>query len=141
MTSDDVALLQTEIDLLKKSLFLVGKEAQDMFEQVAKNQVRAWVGQAILEHAGTTTKARETYLTQLFSELKKLPSMHLEIAIEPTYELLTQIQQWLHRELNTSFILELEYNPTLIGGAVITYQGKYHDGSLKTQLEEVYAQL
>lgn len=138
ITSDDVALLQSEIDTLKKSLFTVG---EDGFDAAAKTQVRAWVGQAVSDQGGSTIKSRESYLIQLAGELKKLPVIHLSIAVEPTYETLNNIHAWLLRELNSNFILELEYDPGLIGGAIITYQGKYHDGSLKTQLEEVYAQL
>jgi F0F1-type ATP synthase delta subunit len=133
-TSRDVALLRQEIQALQTSLFKVKGET---FEKVLKTQVRAsvaeWISTTLEKYEGK----KEKFLEDLLKEIEALPMIQVEIAFEPSQEALEQIHAWAVEQVGQNALIDVSIQPDLLGGATISYQGKYFDGSLKENLQEL----
>ena len=135
-TTDDVLTLQKELEALTKYLFSTKK---DTFETALQEEVRAWVADVVRAQGGTTAATRKKFLDELNAQLKKLPAVQLTLAFQPTQKNIDVIHNWLHSQLQQPHVLHLVYDPSVVGGAVISYQGRYHDASLKKVIEETHA--
>ncbi|HET9946440.1 MAG TPA: F0F1 ATP synthase subunit delta [Patescibacteria group bacterium] len=78
-------------------------------------------------------KALYEFLKTILSQIKTLPIVSLTLAIEPTHHMIDAISQ----AINQPSLIDIDVNPSLIGGAIVAYQGKYSDKSLKKTLENV----
>lgn len=140
-TLDDLHLLKSEIDTLLSALFQTDNTA---FKAVMDTKLQRNLGNAltkVLTDANVSLTDQET-LQKYFSGLKEfiatLPIVQLTLAYHPTNEQIEQLSDWLRRETGQMVILELRFDKRLLGGAVIVYNGKYQDLSLKTKLDRVY---
>lgn len=66
--------------------------------------------------------------------LKSLDLINVTLAIEPTQSIIEIISNFFKKSLNREILLDLSYDPNLIGGAVFIYNGKYLDLSISNQL-------
>jgi F0F1-type ATP synthase delta subunit len=132
ITTQDAALLKQEIGLLQDSTY---KTKADAFAETLKTQVRQWVADAIEAELHTEKIAPDKYLSGLLDELKKNASIQMNIAFEPTRQNIEKIHDWLFRQLGIPVVLDLVYDPQVIAGAKLAYNGKYYDFSLGKQLE------
>jgi hypothetical protein len=130
ITTQDAALLKQEIEALQNSAY---KTKKDAFKVTLNTQVRKWVADAI-EAELTQEISPEKYLLGLLDELKKNASVQIGIAFEPSRQNIEKIHDWLFRELGVPVLLDVTYDPTVIAGTKIAYNGKYYDFSLGKQL-------
>lgn len=80
----------------------------------------------------------EGFLNDLKNEARKLKVIKLEIAFDPPDETISNIFDWISRNMGKGIILDITSNPSLIGGAIITFEGKYKDLSLKKRFEDIF---
>lgn len=80
--------------------------------------------------------ALQKTLSETKKELQKLPLVKLELAIEPTRELMAAIAGWFSVSLPQKYILDVQVNKVLIGALSITVNGKYKDYSVKKRLAD-----
>lgn len=80
----------------------------------------------------------ERYLLELKKQLLNLPVVKLSLAIEPPSDLLERIVLWVRSKMEAGTILEIVIDEGVIGGAIITFNGRYQDFSLKKSLEKVF---
>lgn len=123
LTKRDSNILIDELDMLKKSLFKTDPKA---FEEVLNKNVRKKVADVILFYVGkgTDKKALIEYLDEKF---RKLPSLSLTIAFDPTTQVLERIAAWV-RQNKGEVVLELKVDRDIVCGAVVTFGGKFYDG-------------
>jgi F0F1-type ATP synthase delta subunit len=137
VTNSDASLLRQELELLQAALFKV-KEGN--FDEVLKEQIRAWVAEELRAEFAKPEVKKEKALEEMLTQLKELPTVQLTLAFEPTQHNLGHIHEWLIRTLGTHVLVDVLYQPNMIGGAAVSYQGKYFDGSLAQKLEDYYTQ-
>lgn len=132
-TRKDSEILLSEIDGVIESAYKVSPEAMEKF---LKEGVRSDVAELFRK-----AKASEAnflgFLKSLRQILIDLKEVQLTLAFEPTEELIDDIYKWFKTNLNTSFVINFNYEPNLIGGAQIAYQGKFYEYSLRKELEQV----
>ena len=134
-TTAEQDLLQQELILLSDALFKTPKKLAEVRQQ----QVRAWVDAALATTLQQPAPQAAKALDAILQTLHKLPVVKLVIAFEPTPAYLRQLHDQLLQLGNTDFqhgvLLDLEFAPESLGGASITYQGRYLDFTLRSQLE------
>lgn len=134
-TKDDLNTFRAEIDLLKDSLF----EKQKNLDYTLANSVRSSVSQAIKTDLSSASLSPENYFNGLLAELDQLKILQLTLAFEPPPKSITRLSDWVAANLGPGLILDLQFDPTILGGALIAYQGKYHDYSLKSALDRDFS--
>lgn len=124
-TSEDRQALLVEIGELRACLF----EPKQDLEDVLQSDVRAWVAEIIRNKMQNGAKLDE-YLSELENELNKMEEVKVALAIEPTERIIALAHQQISAKAGSSVVIDFEHAPQLLGGAAISFRGKYHDGSV-----------
>ncbi len=133
ITTNDARLLKEELELLQGTFF---KTAKQSFNDVLKNQVRSWVADAIQELSKTKKNDQSKIIADLLDDLNKYQVIELILAFDPSQALLQRIRSWLDGKQLENALLELKYDPSVLGGAIISYQGRYQDFSVRKAIQE-----
>ncbi len=123
--------LYSEIDLVSQALFREG-ELKNVLENQISIVLKDYIGEG---------NARELISDKL-SELKKLLDgleiVKLNLAFEHSESTVDKIIAYLRKNLSEKIILEIHYEPNILGGVIFEFKGIYRDYTLKTKLEEVF---
>lgn len=128
----DVYTCLRELDTLTESVY---RSREASFENVLKTTISSDLHHAVIETMkelglGNTEKERTSAIEMMKQKLLSMPVLKLEIAVISTGTLLEKIHGWAKANLGEDVVLEVVRNVDLIGGARITYRGKYVDKSL-----------
>lgn len=109
------------------------------FEAVLEKSLSLKVSEIIKTFISEKDKkdVQESLIT-LKNKLQALKAITLTLAFSPTGDSIKKISSWIKENLGEEFIFEIEEDPTIIGGAIIVYKGKYKNLSLKKKLEETF---
>lgn len=132
-TKEDLSLLLEEIDLLKASLF--NSKGND-FETVLTSEIRISSANVIRQDLSENKIEPKKYLEGLQEFLKNVEEIKIQVAYEPTARGLSAIREWISANIQEFVVLDLYYNPSVIGGAAISFKGKYHDGTITKKLQD-----
>lgn len=124
--------LKEEAVLLKKGLY---EDEGRAYESYLKTRVRAWVAGEISEVFSQEGVNKAEFLQGLLDKLAGLKAVRLVIAFEPSQEQLSRFVSFIKGAAGQDTIVDLTYEPHIIGGAIIVYQGKYKDVSFKKIFE------
>lgn len=80
----------------------------------------------------------EKFLTGLKERAQQLKIMKLQIALDPSEEIINDIHTWIYKNIGQNIILDITCDESLIGGAIITFEGKYKDLSLKKRFSDIF---
>jgi len=72
--------------------------------------------------------------------LQNLPQIKIEMAFRPKKEFVNKISLWLEKEIKQRAVLDLIFNPEIVGGAIIEYQGRQINFSLAKKIDELISQ-
>lgn len=78
-----------------------------------------------------------TIFDDLFDTLRKLSTAAVVSAVALTDDEKRKLQSGLEQRLGRSVRLECSVDPSLLGGMIVTVDGKIMDGSLKHRLHEI----
>jgi F0F1-type ATP synthase delta subunit len=70
--------------------------------------------------------------------IKKLKVIKLVLAFDPTRRTIEKIHNFVKENIGIGYILDIEVYHDVLGGAIVIFNGKYKDFTLKKNLEEVY---
>lgn len=132
--------LESEIDSLLNSLFHEGRKD---FEK-ALNSINYEVAEVIRNeflNKDPDVKNKEVireFLNQLKDNVQNLRTIKLSLAFSPSQDSIDKIHDWIIENIGDGYILDLQVDSTIIGGARIFFQGKYSDSSLKKTLDQVF---
>ncbi len=141
ITTSDAELLSAEIDQLLVELYDTNA---DKFSEAFKSNLSAEIAAAlrkVLENQGISFSNREEmrkFLLELQKALRALPVLSLTLAFSPSEKFLTKLSSWAKEHMENLVILELSYDPEILGGAVIVSNGHYYDFSLMKKLESIF---
>lgn len=130
-TVSDAELLNNEIDILIDSLYRTGERS---FDKTINKSVRKEIAKA-LETIGPSKSGRKADLQRIKEDLKKLNVLRLTLAFEPSQLVIEKTIKWLRENVSGDIVVNILYDPAIVGGAIIEYQGKYIDMSLKKKLD------
>ena len=70
--------------------------------------------------------------------LKKLKVIKLVLAFDPTRKTIENIHNFVKNIAGIGYILDIEISEDVLGGAVIIFNGKYYDFTLKKSIEDTF---
>ena len=80
----------------------------------------------------------EKLLTALKEELKKIKTLKISLAIDPPGEMVEHIFDWVKENMGQGIILDINKDESILGGAIISFDGTYKDLSLRRTLEGIF---
>ena len=129
-TISDIDRLISEIDLFEKSLYGDTQQVSNIRHQVLDTL-------SFLMN-GAQNKANQ--LQQLREYLKNLKRLKITLAFEPSQKLVEKISNAGNKNIDSYKILSFSVDQKLLGGAVISYEGKFGDYSLAISLRKLYSE-
>ena len=81
----------------------------------------------------------EKILSLVKDGVKKMKVVRITLAIDPTSEIIAHISEWINQNLEANTLIDIDKDESIIGGTVLSINGKYKDFSLKKSLEDVFA--
>jgi F0F1-type ATP synthase delta subunit len=139
-TTEEMAIFLDEISKIQKIVFeekeialierlrgKVSKEFEKFFEKLEKENL-----------IPSDPEGQFLFFEKLKKYLRGLPKIKLEIAFLPSDEFLNKISQWLEEQFNQKIILDLFFNPKIVGGAIIEFEGKYFNFSVSKEIDKIF---
>ncbi|HSA83492.1 MAG TPA: F0F1 ATP synthase subunit delta [Patescibacteria group bacterium] len=81
------------------------------------------------------------FLNQLREEITKMTVMQITIAFEPAQNTLKLLAEWFLLNLKKQVVFDISVDPNLIGGAAITFEGKYVDYSIRPAFTKIVTEV
>ncbi len=144
VTHEEVADLLSQLSALRQSIFKTGgKDLKYLLETEVGVALAAAIKADMAELVDKYSDSE--FLMNLFngieSKLKSIPVIGLELAFEPSRVFLKQVKENLTGFFGRQAVIALIVDPGVIGGARITFGGKYADFSLATKWDEVWKEI
>lgn len=70
--------------------------------------------------------------------IKKLKIIKIVLAFNPTNKAIENVHNFIKEALGIGYILNIEVSEDILGGAIVIFNGKYIDFSLKKRIEETF---
>lgn len=129
-TDSDKEVLVREIDISIDNVYKVEKEAAKSLKELRANTLE------LLQKAKDKEAGYLGFLKSLRQIVLDLPGISLTVALSPTQDMIDEISEWLVNTLGKNVVISIKLKPEIIGGAEISYLGKYHSLTLDKILEE-----
>ncbi len=84
-----------------------------------------------------STQALNKFVTRVQETISSMEVASLTLAIEPNDELLKAISDWFFLNLKKQVLLEILVDSNLIAGAIVSYNGKLLDSSIKSVFDNI----
>ncbi|OGM28143.1 hypothetical protein A2801_03080 [Candidatus Woesebacteria bacterium RIFCSPHIGHO2_01_FULL_41_10] len=131
-TESECSLLREELQLLLVGVF---ETKENTLEEVLVRSVRASTAQIVRDNLAMKVDPK-SYLEDAIADLDKLEVLHLTVAVEPTEDMLIRIIDWVRKNVSDNVILSFDHSSTIVGGAIVSFRGKYRDISLRNVISD-----
>lgn len=132
-TSYDAELFEQELETLSESLY----KGDQVLERALREKVRFKISKKVRDDF-KKVEDKAKYLSDLKKALSKVARVNLVCAFEPSESSIERFYQFLKDEIKKDLILDIGYDPQIIGGAIVIYQGMYRDFSFKKIFEDEF---
>ena len=142
LTKVDALLIDQAVDHLEQTLYTT--HADSLAGEITK-LLGVTISEAILESAGQNEVSIDNsvhlseFLRALQTYVTTLPVIELTLAVDPTRTLIESLVSWSRENVSPTAIINVTVTPTVLGGAIIVYNGKYKDFSVSRTLETFFA--
>jgi len=139
-TTREVADFASKIDAFQLAFFNSGKESTEktltlINENFAKKIILFFSN----NHLDINDKSVVfNFLEKLSFFIKKLKVIKLVLAFDPTSKIVEKIHNFVQDVLGIGYVLDIEVSEDILGGAIVIFNGKYNDFTLKKQLEDTF---
>ena len=86
----------------------------------------------LLQGVYETRENKKAFLEELKNQL-----LNLAVALKPDESFLAKLSGWVKVNIGERAVLEIEVDAAILGGALVSYNGKYRDYSLRKALKAV----
>jgi len=137
-TTQEAEALIDEIDTLTLNYF----ESEEVSMKKALESISEETGLKIIQtftKNGLNPNDRDLvmkFFKNLKELIKRLKVIKLILAFDPTGKTIENIHNYVEETLGIGYILEIEVSKEAIAGAVVIFNGKYVDYSLKKRIED-----
>lgn len=76
------------------------------------------------------------FFENLEQEINKISPLVIYISFDINEQVKSKINAWFRQNLTSKIIFETRFDPNLIGGLALTFNGIYKDYSLRARIEE-----
>lgn len=134
-TVGDADRLLSEIDMLEALSFkpeamssISETDAEKIMEIISKNNLDA-----------NNQDSYRTFSENLKAVIAKLKVIKLVLAFDPTRKTIEKIHSFISGNIGIDYILDIEVEQSILAGAIVIFNGKYNDFTLKKSIEETFA--
>ncbi len=140
-TTQEIASLVSEIDTLMLTLFKSEKVSMEKALDSISEESASKITQ-IFSKNNLDINDKDV-VTDFFETLKKLVKkfkvIKLVLAFDPSNKTIENIHNFVKDTLGIGYILDIEISENVLGGAIVIFNGKYNDYTLKKKIEDVFA--
>jgi len=138
-TTDDQEQLLSEIDILLDALFQTRLGFEKSLESISLETTKV-LKETFLKINLDVTNIDEVvnFLNELKNKIKSLKTLKLYLAFFPSEDSIDKLFNWIINNLGNRIILSIQEEKTILGGAIIEFDGNYLDYSLKKRLEDLF---
>lgn len=137
-TTDEANRFLQEIDIILDSYFEVSEEKKkEIFDKKLSYPTSQMLNQ-ILQNLNNDHSQFEAFLKKLKSDIKALKVLKLTIAFEPTDATIDLTYQWAISNIGKNVLVDIATNPGILGGAEISFGGKYKDMTVRTEFDNYF---
>lgn len=133
-TKDEAEKLKAEIDTLLSSMY----KSKEGIDHALKTQVRFQIAELFRKKLAPEAVNTTSFLNDLKKKLDKIKVMILGVAYEPNDESIERLSDYVNSSFGEKILLEINYMPELIAGAVVIFEGKYSDFSVRKIFEKEF---
>ena len=96
----------------------------------------------VMTHSGLARNGAETraLLKDLVALLNALPLLKMDLACRPTEEMIAHLYGWVGEHVGAGTVMDIGYDASLIGGARISYNGRYKEVTLAQAITAALSQ-
>lgn len=139
-TTQEVTSFVSEIDTLLRTSFKSEKiSTEKALDLISEGSARKII-QAFSKN-NLDINDRDT-VVNFFETLKGLTNkfkvIKLVLAFDPPRKTIEKIHNFVTDILGVGYILDIEISQDLLGGAVVMFNGQYHDFTLKENIEDAF---
>jgi hypothetical protein len=80
----------------------------------------------------------DSFLTRVEAEVNCWPQVRVTIALRPTERLIRRVHNWFMNEMGHVVIVAFDYEPSLLAGAIVEWDGRYRDYSLSCKMNNYF---
>ncbi len=130
-----ILLLEKLIDELFKEIFSLDK----ILASELTLELKIIIEKLIKESGIKTENKKEVqaFLAKLQEELSRLPVVHIILSISPKEQQVEIIHNWFYQNFQKTVLLDISIDPTIIGGGVISFNGRANDYSLRNKIGQM----
>lgn len=134
ITVNQSKVLLEQLNTVINSLYLTN-ENRDPYEDLPL-EIKKRIIESTQKESISMSNAKEmsTFLNGLTKYIEGLPSVTLILAFSPSEKQLKEMQGWMEQNLNKKILLHTVFDPSVIAGMVVQYDGVYKDYSLNNYL-------
>ena len=134
-TEEERELLKEELEALSASLY----EKEGAYEEVLLKKVRPQTAET-LKRLSVEGKLpdRAKFIAQALKSLESLKVLELTVAFEPKGQTVERIWQWVRANVGEGIILKFSLDRSIGAGAIVVYEGKFRNYSLRKLLEDYF---
>src|SRR3989344_313000 len=126
-TKNDLDKFKPQVDILIDSYYLNSDKG---FYDTLTSRINYELAEEIGKEIADSKTAVEDYLVGLKLKLNSIKLISLTVGFEPSSQTISRISDYLRQNISGEIIIDLFYEPRIVGGAIIEYMGKYADLSL-----------
>jgi len=128
LASISESIYETGFDLEKALLTHYGARKRDKFIALLRNnKVNIY-----------TASDLEAFFNKIQTRISSLPILSLTIAFEPIDETFKILSDWLALNIHREALLDINIDTKIIGGATVSFNGKYADCSIKPKFDQIF---
>ena len=134
LTVEDQMAALDQLEEIVKSCY---KNQGSDFKQLVSKTAKYSISEAIFSRlSGESDRGIQVGVVEkLKLEIKKLRTIKVTLAINPTMEMIKNISQWVKVNLGQDVILEIKVDNRIIAGIVIAFEGKYGSFTAKEKID------
>ena len=139
-TLEERKRLYSEISLVLDVLFRQQADLEKILDTKVSPQLRTYI-LGLLQGKPLDEALREKIaknLAEIKNKAEGLQAITLTLAFEAQQSTIDKISAFARQLLAENIIIEINVEPSILGGAIIVFKGLYRDYSLKAKLEEVF---
>ena len=134
-TKEEKETLLREIEILIESLY---QDKGEAFASILKTKVRDRYYSLLKSVFSDEAVDKKDYLEKLKNELEKLKEVEITLAFEPTYDFLDRLSFFIKNSIASNVIMSINYDPNILGGALLIYKGNWRDFSFRKVFQEEF---
>jgi F0F1-type ATP synthase delta subunit len=139
-TTQEVDSLVCEIDTLMLSFFESKKVSIEKALDSISTDLASKIMQIFVKN-NLDINNRDTvanFFKALKELIKKLKVIKLVLAFDPTNKTIENIHNFVEETVGVGYILDIEVSSDILAGAIIMFNGKYNDFTLKKSIEDTF---